>query len=393
MDGQGPMLYEVDAHTGAIHSAESRIRTQHALLPCAGCAVGEGRGVKGDRKKLSVSLVEGAFGAEDRLRPSRVSTYDMRGDWVRTLEVLNEQSALSDADLAMDGDNDWRDGASVDAHTGTGWTVDYLFHRFGREGLDGAGGPVVVLVHPIDRADYFTAPEDVSLLFHLNAFFCPSCGSQGMLVFGEGLPPGLSLGRTGQTVDFFAAGLDIVAHEIGHAVTSFTSRFVYRNESGALSEAFADLLAVGLEFFVADSQRHPVEQPDYVIGEDVIKPGGIRSMADPQSRGDPDHYSRRFVGSADRGGVHTNSTIVTHAFYLTVEGGTNRTSGLPVSGLGPEHRALVEQIFYRAFAFLLPSDATFSMARTATLASARDLSSDPTVEQVLNQAWTAVGVD
>ena len=38
-----------------------------------------------------------------------------------------------------------------------------------------------------------------------------------------------------------------------------------------------DLLAVGVEFFIAETERHPSEQPDYLIGEDVLKPGGIRS--------------------------------------------------------------------------------------------------------------------
>ena len=170
---------------------------------------------------------------------------------------------------------------------------------------------------------------------------------------------------------------------LGHAITEFTSQLVYQDESGALSEAFSDLMGVGTEFFMAETGRHPPEEADYVIGEDVIKPGGVRSLANPLSRGDPDHYSLRFLGQLDNGGVHTNSTIATHAYYLAVEGGTNMTSGVWVFGLGPKNRALVEQIFYRAFAFLLPETATFSMARAATTQSALDLMAGTDVEQTI----------
>ena len=69
------------------------------------------------------------------------------------------------------------------------------------------------------------------------------------------------------------------------------------------------------------------------------------------------------------------------------------TSGVRVLGLGPKNRALVDQIFYRAFTFLLTENATFSMARAATLQSARDLMAGATVEQTIATAWTAVGVE
>jgi len=389
----GLLLSEIDAMTGAVIAERNALTTQGLQSLCEGCAVGEGLGVKGDQKKLSVRSVDGAFVADDRLRPTRVSTYDMRGDWNRTFNVLVGLTRLTDADLARDTDNVWQDGVNVDGHVGSGWTLDYLYHRFGREGLDGNNGPVVAVVHPVDRADFLNVPSSVSRLFHLNAFFCGPCGTSGIVVFGEGLPPERTLAGSGQALDFFAAGIDIVAHELGHAVTDFTSQLIYEGESGALNEAFSDLIGVGTEFFMAETGRHPPEEADYLIGEDVIKPGGVRSLANPLSRGDPDHYSLRFLGQLDNGGVHTNSTIATHAYFLTVEGGTNVTSGIRVFGLGPKNRALVDQIFYRAFVFLLAESATFSMARAATLQSARDLMAGSDVEQTIATAWTAVGVE
>jgi Zn-dependent metalloprotease len=62
-------------------------------------------------------------------------------------------------------------------------------------------------------------------------------------------------------------------------------------------------------------------------------------------------------------------TIVDHAFYLAIEGGTNRTSGLAVQGVGATNRA-------------------------ATIQAARDLYGvNSAAERAVTQAWTAVGVN
>ena len=133
---------------------------------------------------------------------------------------------------------------------------------------------------------------------------------------------------------------------------------------------------------------------DYSMGEDVVRPGGIRSLSDPLSLGDPDHYSRRFLGTEDNGGVHINCGIPNNAFYLAIEGGTNRTSGLSVQGVGASNREQIERVFYRAYTQLLPANATFSMTRAATIQASRDLfGSNSAAERAVTQAWTAVGVN
>ena len=92
--------------------------------------------------------------------------------------------------------------------------------------------------------------------------------------------------------------------------------------------------------------------------------------------------------------MHTNSAIPNQAFYLAIEGGTNRTSGLSVQGVGAANREQIEKVFYRAFTQLMPSNATFSVARAATIQAARDLySSGSAAERAVTQAWTAVGVN
>ena len=117
-------------------------------------------------------------------------------------------------------------------------------------------------------------------------------------------------------------------------------------------------------------------------------------MANPAAFGDPDHYSIRFTGTGDNGGVHINSGIANHAFYLAIDGGTNRVSGLAVTGVGVANMEQMEKVFYRAFTFLMPANSTFATARAATIQAARDLygATGPVVNAV-TQAWTAVGVN
>jgi len=392
--GGALMVYFVDASTGAPVWAYDDLKRQRPELPCEQCVVGDGLGVKSDIKKISVTTVGGAFLAHDRLRPADIFTFDMRGDWRRTLGVLGGNEQLFDADLAADTDNRWLDGPSVDAHVGMGWTYDYLFHRFGRQGLNAQNVRMISLVHPIDRDDLFTVSPDLIGLFHLNAFYCGLCGPDGvgLAVFGEGLPPNVLI--EGRRFGYFSGALDVVAHELAHGLTDFTSALVPLDEPGALNEAFSDIIAVGVEYYAEPFFRDGAGVADYLIGEDAITPGGLRSLADPQRFGDPDHYSLRFVGIEDSGGIHTNSLIATHAYYLAIEGGANRVSGLTVTGVGAENREQMEQIFYRAFTQLLTRLSGFSEARAATIQAARDLYGAGSLpETAVIQAWTAVGVE
>ena len=370
--------YFVDARTGEIVFDYSDLKTQ--------TAVGRGFGVLGDEKKISTSPSGGQFVATDRLRPPSITTYDMKGDFNRTIRYLNRLTQLTTADLAVDSDNAWTDAAAVDAHVYAGWTYDYFFKRHGRRGLDNNNIGIISLVHPVRRQDLqqnlSTVPD-----FYLNAFYY----GDGIMLYGEGLPTGFTAG--GQTIDYWSGAIDIVAHELTHGVTDYSSGLIYLNESGALNEAFSDIMATSVEFFFQPAGNGNL-RADYLLGEDTIKPGGTRSLADPLAYGDPDHYTRRFLGRTDNGGVHINSSIANHAFFLAIESGTNRTSGLSVQGVGGGNREQIERAFYRAFTQMLPANATFALARAATIQAARDLfGSNSNAERAITQAWTAVGVN
>ncbi len=377
MTGEDLRVYFIDAQSGAVFFAYSERET----------IVGIGRGVLNDEKKISVDESTTPPTARDRLRPPDILTFDMQGNLSRTTSFLNGITALGVSDLATDTDNEWEDGPVVDAHVYAGWTHDYLFKRFGRRGLDDANIPIVSLVHPVRREDVFSHSLSIIGLYFLNAFYA----GDGVMVYGVGLPPTLTAG--GQRWNYLSGALDVVAHELTHGVTDFSSDLIYLNESGALNEAFSDMVAAGVEFMF-QQEGTGLLTADYLVGEDVITPGGIRSMADPQAYGDPDHYSNRFLGTSDNGGVHTNSGIANHAFYLAIEGGTNRTSGIAVSGVGSTNREQIEKIFYRAFAQLLPSNATFALARTACIQAAQELyGAGSAAEAAVTSAWSAVGVD
>jgi thermolysin len=373
-------LYFVDARTGAIVAQRSDAHTQTS-------AVGLGNGVLGDRKKVSATPQGGGFATSDKLRPPVIETYDMRGSLSRTVSFLNDTIALGASDFASDSDNDWTDGANVDAHVYAGYTYDFFFKRFGRRGLDNANIRIQSLAHPVNRQEVFTASVPVLFTYYLNAFYA----GDGIMVYGEGLPPGITLG--GQAWNFLAGALDVVSHELTHGVTDYSSGLIYEDESGALNESFSDMMGTATEFFFqppGSGQR----EADYLIAEDVVTPGGLRSMENPGRFGDPDHYSIRFTGPEDNGGVHINSGIPNQAYYLAIEGGTNRTSGLSVQGVGRANREQIEQIFYRAFTQMLPANSTFSTARAATIQAARDLfGNNSAPERAVTEAWTAVGVN
>ena len=372
------MAYFIDADTGALVKARNEMKTQSA--------VGRGTGVLGDEKKMSVQPLSGTFLSRDELRPPDILTFDMKGNINRTLSFLNGQVTLNNSDLATDADNVWTDAAAVDAHAYAGFTYDYYFKRFGRRGLNNNNIRMLSLVHPVRRQDITTASPFVIGLFYLNAAYF----GDGVMVYGEGLPAGFT--ASGQYWDYVSGALDIVAHELTHGVTEYSSDLIYQNEPGALNEAFSDMMGAAAEFYFQERGTGNL-RADWLVGEDVIRPGGLRSMSNPAAYGDPDHYSVRFTGTGDNGGVHINSGIPNLAFYLAIEGGSHPRTGAAVAGVGFANREQIEKAFYRAFTQLMPANTNFSQARAITLQAARDLYGvNSAVERAIAQAWDAVGV-
>lgn len=361
----------VNAATGVIERDVSQLRDQ---LP----NIGSGTGVLGDAKKIAATRDSQGFDATDHTRPAVITTYDFHGS-IDRFNAFFETDQLFPSDVAVDGDNAWTDPATVDAHVYMGWTYDFYFKQFGRSGMDDRNGGLTAIVHPASRDDADLAPGLV-----LNASYI---GGREVF-FGDG---------DGVTVTYFSGALDVVAHEWSHGVTDYSSGLNYVDESGALNEAFSDVMGASAEFFFEPSGAGP-RHADWLIGEDITltPPPFIRSMSNPIEGGTADHYSvRQFIGTdTDNGGVHFNCTIVDHAYYLAVNGGTNRVSGIHVNGVGLANIDRMEKIFYRGFVFFLTSEAQFHDARVATLQAASELYGAGGNEySQLAQAWTAVGVN
>jgi bacillolysin len=362
--GKGISLqrYFVSAQTGEIlfHYEDLKTATK---------TVGIGTGVWGDRKKIGVEFDGSTYLAEDRLRPAAFTTYDMNfseysyyyGNWTPF--------------VARDSDNDWTDGAVVDAHAYAGLTYDYYYKQLGRHGIDGHNLPVKSFVHVF--------PDLVNAYWESHS---------STMTYGDG---GTEYGVHYRAL---SAALDVVAHELTHGVTDYTWNGIYYGEPGALNEAFSDIMGTAVEFYfqpIGDARDHA----DYWLGEDLAetfdpRANAFRSLANPTLFGQPDNYSVRYLGTIDNGGVHFNSGIANQAFYFLIEGGTNRVSGVHVDGLGAVNRAKAERIFYRAFTHYLTPSATFSDARQATIRAAIDLYGAGTDEVLQTaRAWTAVGVN
>lgn len=155
------------------------------------------------------------------------------------------------------------------------------------------------------------------------------------------------------------AANDVIAHEFTHGVIQTTAGLIYQYQSGALNEGYADVFATAVD-------------PDWQMGEDTTL-GVLRNFDDPTRNSPIPGPDRLFspyysCGSADNGGLHTNSSVINHAFYLMTQGGP--FNGCAIRGIGRE-RALA--IMYQALTRYLGPTADFRAAYSAILQACGDL--------------------
>ncbi len=184
--------------------------------------------------------------------------------------------------------------------------------------------------------------------------------------------------------------LDVVSHELTHAVIEATADLTYADESGALNESWADVFAAVIQ--------HAVDGPIpavWTLGEDCFTPGisgdAIRYFSDPGADGSSRaHYDDRYTGTQDNGGVHWNSGIGNLVFFLVAEGGQPPGGGDPTVGIGMDRAAA---IWLQALTAYMTSGTTFEQAREATLMAAADLyGADDAAYANIALAWSHVGI-
>ena len=289
----------------------------------------------------------------------------------------------------MDNDNNWTltehnnsffDNAAQDAHWGAEMTYDFWKNTFNRNGFDDNNGLIKNYVH------YKQTIVNLN-----NAYWNGS-----FMTYGDGASKPYT-------------SIDICGHEIGHAVCTYTANLAYQNQSGAMNEGFSDIWGACIEHFgrTGSLSGIPVTAV-WRIGEDITT-SGLRYMASPTTLGDADTLNgTNWVVTTDDGictptnandhcGVHTNSGVLNHWFYILTVGksGTNNAplaerDTYNVTGIGMVKSS---QIAYYAERDYLTPNATFFDLRDATILIANNLycASSPEVIAVTN-AWNAVNV-
>lgn len=317
----------VDAKDGSI------LDSYNAVSDAA--TTGSGTGVLGDRKTLNTYSSNGTYYLYDTTKP-------MNGV-IETFTASNGSSLPGS--YSVDSDNNFSSTtqrADVDAHYYAGKVYDYYYSKFGRNSYDNAGATIRSTVHYSRNYN--------------NAYW-----NGAQMVYGDG---------DGVTFTSLSGALDVVAHELTHAVTERTAGLNYQYQSGALNESISDTFG-----FFNDTG-------DYLMGEDVYTPGrsgdGLRSLSNPEAYGQPSTMSGYVNTSSDNGGVHTNSGIPNKAAYLTV-------TKIGVSA--------AEKIYYRALTNYMTPTTNFSNARAALLQAAADLyGSGSSTYNSVKSAWDTVGV-
>ena len=359
------------------------------------------------------------------------------------------------SDVGADADNFWDDAAVVDGHVHMGWTYDYFAQRHGWEGLDGGNGRIVGIVNNnFHNALAITppfGPEGAGVYVFGQRGVPDSEATQprvalhtvahelmhGLTYFSVAQRTGGGLARGAVTGRFGPASFEFE----GETYTCPETRFLYEVErgefvpspalcsddgefilasshEGAVNEAYSDIFGVSTGFF----HEAAGAAANYEYGSEYAA-GTLRSLSDPwsvrlQTGAYPLRYEfalgvnpvdDRFVFYSGAlfvneellewfeewccyGAAHWNSTILSHAFYLAVEGGTNMATGLAVEGAGAADRGQVERIFFRALTLLMPQRAPFRVAADVIRQAAADLAAGTAAQQAVEQALAAVGL-
>ncbi len=304
------------------------------------------------RTRLTLSIDGDALVAEATPAPDR------------TVSDAQHRTRLPGVAVRREDDPPVADASVNEAFDGLGTTFDLFSQAYGRNSIDGAGLPLRATVHY--GRDYD------------NAFWNGS-----RMVFGDG---------DGEIFAGFTGSLSVVAHELAHGVTEHAAGLVYEGQSGALNESLSDVFGALTEQHAHDQTA---DDASWLIGAGVftaaVQGDGLRSLRAPGTAYDDDvlgrdpqpaHMRDFVVTDDDNGGVHINSGIPNHAFYLVA------------SALGGRAWERAGLIWYRTLiAGSLSREADFETFAHSTLATAgSEYGEDAEETAAVRTAWTSVGV-
>jgi Zn-dependent metalloprotease len=312
-----------------------------------------GRPERKVRARLRLSIDEsGTLVAEAAPGPDRV-VFD-----------AGNTERLPGAIVRAEDDPETGDAAADEAFDGLGAAFDFFWDAFARDSIDGTGGALLATVHFGEDYD--------------NAFW-----NGERMVFGDG---------DGEVFTGFTRSLSVIAHELAHGVTEAAGGLEYEGQSGALNESFSDVFGALAE---QQSLGQTADEATWLIGEgiftDEVQGVALRSMKKPGSAYDddilgkdpqPGHMRDYVQTTEDNGGVHINSGIPNHAFYL---------AATALGGRAWERAGL---IWYRTLTGgTLTPTANFTQFATATVtAAAAEYGEESEEVAAVRAGWIGVGV-
>lgn len=342
----GRRIYFIDAETGAVLGIREVMHTANVT----GTAT---TAFSGSQSITTDSTGAGAYRLRETARGGGIQTFNLG-----TGTNYSTATDFTDSDNAWNNTNTALDQYATDAHWGAEMTYDYFKNSFNRNSINNSGFAIKSYVHY--STNYFNAFWDGSRMTY---------GDGSSL---NGYKP--------------LTALDVCGHEITHGLTSFTANLNYSYESGALNEGFSDIFGTTIEFYAKGSSAN------WLIGEAFYT---LRSMSNPNAYGHPDTYqgTNWATGTADNGGVHTNSSVLNFWYYLLTQGGSgtnDKGTAYSVTGIGLSKAAAIA---YRTLTVYLTATSNYTNARTYSIQAATDLygASSAEVTQTTN-AWIAVGV-
>lgn len=282
----------------------------------------------------------------------------------RTIRDAQQAENLSGPIVRQEGQAAIGDAAVDEAYDGLGATFRFFCEVFDRDSIDDEGKPLDATVHYGLNYD--------------NAFW-----DGQRMVFGDG---------DGSLFTRFTRSLDVIGHELAHGVTEDEAGLVYLNQSGALNESMSDVMG---SLVKQHHLQQKADDADWLIGAELLGPDvqgtALRSMKAPGTAYDDDvlgkdpqpaHMDDFVHTDRDQGGVHINSGIPNHAFYLAA----TALGGYAWEGAG--------RIWYEALRDpRLRPNARFSTFARTTLRVAKRLHGDRSDEAgAVAEGWRAVGI-
>ena len=334
----------VEARTGRVLTTLSNIHTETVL--------GTGDGYYHPDLTFEV----------DSVAPDFYQLMDLsRGDGVIAYDLSRNGM------IPRNDDNVWVGGSEgqqsmLDGYVAAQAYFDMLRDRFGRNSIDDQGFP---LIANMNRHSFVNAYWDGFAATIGNG----NCSNYSALVTYE-----------------------IMSHEYTHGLTQNTSDLIYRDESGALNEAISDIFGKALEYYYDNDHFN------WRIGEAIRRNQSVnyfRSMENPNARNHPRTYLGEdwYTGTRDNGGVHFNSGVLNHWFYLLVEGSRGVSEAGELFDVDPIGMDDAMALVYQLETSYLTEDSNYPDCYEYSLAAVTDLfGEDSPQEAAMREAWKAVGL-